>query len=279
MGIGRNFFIEPVELADQLGSDGLSIVDASWYLPAQGRDAKAEYMASRIPGAVYFDIDGICDPASDLPHMLPTPQKFAELVSALGLSDTDRIVVYDGPGVFSAARAWWMLRTMGAANVRLLAGGFDRWKESGHLVEAGAPPARKPGKFQPAFDDSRVVGIDEMRRLVEAQNTVILDARASARFAGEAPEPRAGLRSGHMPGAHSLPFDQLLDGGKLKNVVDLKQIFKPILQSKQSAVTTCGSGVTAAVISLALETIGHEDHRLYDGSWSEWGGLPDTPVE
>ncbi|OLP59891.1 3-mercaptopyruvate sulfurtransferase [Xaviernesmea oryzae] len=265
-------------LQARLETPGIKVVDASWYLPAHKRDPKAEFAAGHIPGAVFFDQDAISDPTSGLPHTLPAPDAFAAAVGALGLSETDTIIVYDGPGFFSAPRAWWMLKVMGAQSVFVLDGGFDAWKAEGRPVtEASADVA--PAVFTPAFDAKAVTSLDEMRAIVSSAARQIADARSAGRFTGEEPEPRAGMRSGHMPGAHNLPIGQLTEGGKLKSPEGLRQTFSQAgIDLGSPVVTSCGSGVTAAVISLALSTLGHRDHTLYDGSWAEWGSRDDTDV-
>ncbi|OCW58887.1 3-mercaptopyruvate sulfurtransferase [Hoeflea olei] len=266
-------------LRSRLGTPGIRIVDASWYLPTQNRDAEAEYRAARIPGAVFFDHDKIVAPDSSLPHTLPDAATFALAASRLGLSDTDTIIVYDGPGLFSAPRVWWMLRTFGAANSFVLNGGFDAWKREGLPVETGAPQHPAPATFTPDFEPNAVTSLEEMRAIVESQGAQIADARGAGRFTGAEAEPRAGMRSGHMPGARNVPFTTLLDGGKLKPVNELRQVLEGAgLDLDKPIVTSCGSGVTAAVITLALQSVGHRDNALYDGSWSEWGGRDDTPV-
>jgi thiosulfate/3-mercaptopyruvate sulfurtransferase len=273
------FFISADELQGKLGSPGLRIVDGSWYLPAQNRDAAAEFAAGRIPGAVRFDIDEISDKASGLPHMLPSPEDFAKAAGAMGISENDEIVVYDGPGVFSSARVWWTFRVMGARNVRILEGGFDRWKEARRPVETGSPTQPAPAVFKPSFDAARVTGIDAIRENIHSARAQLLDARPQGRFTGAVPEPRPGLRSGHVPGSKSVPADTLVREGMLKDVKELQQLFKGVsLDMKKPVITSCGSGVTAAIISLALETMGHPNHSLYDGSWTEWGKADDAPV-
>jgi thiosulfate/3-mercaptopyruvate sulfurtransferase len=272
------FIVDADWLVPQLGRPGLSVVDASWYLPAQGRDAKAEYEASHIPGAVFFDHDAIVDPDAALPHTLPKPRTFARHLGALGISADDTIVVYDGPGMFSAPRAWWMLRTMGAPEVFVLDGGFDRWKAAGRPTTA-EPSKVAPCVFHTDFDADRVVGLDEMRQIVDSHGSQIADARPAGRFSGRDPEPRAGIRSGHMPGAVNVPALSLSKDGALLPVEDLRQSLEAAgLDLSRPVVTSCGSGITAAVVTLALQSIGHGDNRLYDGSWSEWGGRSDTPV-
>lgn len=273
------FLIGADALQAKLGAADLRIVDGSWYLPAQNRDGGAEFAAARIPGAVYFDINAVSDRASALPHMLAAPAEFAAAAGAMGIAETDDIVVYDGPGMFSSARVWWTFRVMGASRVRILAGGFDRWKAEGRPVETGAPREPEPVLFHARPDAARVSTIADIRANLKLGEALILDARSFARFTGHAPEPRPGLRSGHIPGARSLPFDQLVENGTLKDLDALREIFAAFpLDPSRQAITTCGSGVTAAIISLALESIGHPNHALYDGSWAEWGQAEDAPV-
>lgn len=273
------FFVTTEWLAEHLNDPGLSIVDASWYLPAQGRDARAEYDAGHIPRAVFFDHDLVVDPNSSLPHALPSPRTFATFAASMGISAHDTVVVYDGPGLFSSARAWWMFRVMGAKTVRILKGGIDRWKAEGRFVTA------KPTKvasclFETDFDESRVATLDDMRQIVAAGTSQIADARSPGRFTGSEPEPREGMRSGHMPGARNVPAMSLAENGALLPPAALRQAFEAAgIDLSRPVVTSCGSGVTAAVLALALETLGHDDIRLYDGSWTEWGGRDDTPVE
>ncbi len=273
------FTISASQLAAKLGEPRLRVVDAAWYLPAQNRDAKAEFAAERIPGAVYFDIDAISDRASPLPHMLPAADHFGREAGALGLSETDDIVVYDGPGMFSSPRAWWTLRVMGAENVRVLDGGFDRWKAAGLPRETGSPKRPEAAVFNARLNGGKVRDIADIRANISSRAAEVLDARSQARFAGKAPEPRPGLRSGHIPGSTSLPFDMLVRDGALRPVEELQAVFASLGVSPQKPViTSCGSGVTAAIISLALESIGHGDHALYDGSWAEWGQAEDAPI-
>jgi len=261
------------------GAIGLSILDASWYLPAQGRDGRAEFESSRIPCAQYFDVDAISDQSSHLPHMMPTADQFAESVGKLGVSDSDHIIVYDGLGIFSCARAWWMFKAMGAQNVQILAGGFDQWKAAGLPIETGDVAITEPATFNASYNASKVRHLDDMRDNVKSQEALVLDARPAGRFSGEVPEPRKGLRSGHMPGSASLPIDRLLDKGTLRSREELRKIFTSVgVDQETPVITTCGSGVTAAIISLTLDTIGHDNHTLYDGSWAEWGQAEDAPV-
>lgn len=272
------FTIDADWLEKRLGTPGFSIVDASWYLPAQKRDAKAEYEAAHISGAIFFDQDAVVAPDSKLPHTLPDPATFARHAGSMGISADDTIVVYDGPGMFSAPRVWWMFRVMGVFQVYVLDGGFDRWKADGRPVTS-KPTKVAPNVFHVDFDASRVASLDEMKKVVETGDSQIADARSPGRFTGEEPEPRAGVRSGHMPGAKSLPASTLSKDGKLLPPEELKKRFeKAGIDLSKPVVTSCGSGITAAVITLALETLGHSANRLYDGSWTEWGGRSDTPV-
>ncbi len=272
------FVVSADWLEEKLGTPGLSIIDGSWYLPAQNRDAKAEYEAAHIPGAVFFDHDTVVEPDTGLPHSLPHPRLFEQFASSMGISEDDTIVVYDGPGFFSAPRVWWMFRIMGADKVYVLDGGLDGWKRKGRPVTAKQTNVAAC-VFDPKFDRSRVAGFEEMVKLVEERSAQIADARPAGRFSGKDPEPRAGMRSGHMPGAFNVPALELARDGKLLPVNELKEKLQASgLDLEKPVVTSCGSGVTAAVITLALESVGHTDNRLYDGSWSEWGSRQDTPV-
>jgi len=273
------FLITPEDLAETVGQPGLSIVDASWYLPAQKRFARAEYEEGHVPGAVFFDQDEIVEPGSELPHTLPSPEIFSEKVGKLGISERDTIVVYDGMGLFSAPRVWWMFRTFGAGDVRLLDGGFPAWKAAALPVETGVPTP-SPASFTAHFDRSAVASFAEMRQIVDGRAMQIADARPADRFAGEAAEPRAGVRAGHMPAARNLPFLDLAKDGRLKSAEELRAVFaRSGIDPEKPVVTSCGSGVTAAVINLALARLGNRSNRLYDGSWTEWGSAADTPVE
>lgn len=266
-------------LKQRLGDPGLRIVDASWYLPAQNRDGAAEFAAARIPGAVFFNQDKIVAPGSELPHTIPSPADFARAAGDLGLAETDTIIVYDGPGMFTAPRVWWLLQIFGAANTYVLDGGFDSWKAQGLPIETGEPATLAPAEFNVTFNSRAVTSFDGMRTIVEDRTSQIADARGAGRFTGVEPEPRAGMRGGHMPGARNVPFSTLTEGGKLKPIKELRQVLEASgLDLDRPVVTSCGSGVTAAVITLALQSIGHRDNTLYDGSWSEWGGRQDTPI-
>jgi thiosulfate/3-mercaptopyruvate sulfurtransferase len=273
------FLVDADWLEQRLGTPGLSIVDASWYLPAQKRNAKTEYDAAHIPGAIFFDQDVVVDPDAELPHALPSPEVFAQHAGSMGISADDTIVVYDGLGIFTAPRVWWMFRTMGVFQVYVLDGGFDRWKTEGRPVTSERTKIA-PCVFHVNFDEERVADLAEMRRIVETGESQIADARPPGRFAGVEPEPRADVRSGHIPGSKNVPALSLSENGKLLSINRLKETLQDAgLDLSKPIVTSCGSGVTAAVITLALESVGHTDNKLYDGSWTEWGGRSDTPVE
>ena len=277
------FLVSSDWLSVQLGNPDVSVVDASWYLPTMTvnnvpRDGRAEFDAQHVPGAVYFDIDDIVDPGSGLPHTLASPEVFSEKVGALGISDRNTIVVYDGMGLFSAPRVWWNFRVMGATKTVILDGGLPAWIANRLPIEAGPAPI-SPRTFNAKFDGSAVTTFDAMKQIVRAGGSQITDARPAGRFSGTEPEPRPGMRSGHMPGAHSVPLSSLVEDGKLKSATYLEQVFENAdIDLDKPVVTSCGSGVTAAALTLALETIGHRSHSLYDGSWSEWGGRVDTEV-
>jgi len=272
------FVVSPDWLQERLGQPGLSILDASWYFPFLNRDAEGEYKTAHIPGAVFFDHEKLSDPESSLPHTLPKPEAFAAAVSSMGITNSDTIVVYDGPGMNTSPRVWWMLRVMGAKNVFVLDGGFDNWKKDGRPVTSGVTKIA-PSAFIADFQADKVASFADMRTIVDAGSRQIADARAAGRFVGTDPEPRAGLRSGHMPGARNVPSSTLADKGYLKDIAGLRQVLDDAgVDLSRPVVTSCGSGITAAVITLALESLGHKDNILYDGSWSEWGAHKDTPV-
>jgi thiosulfate/3-mercaptopyruvate sulfurtransferase len=266
-------------LAKHLRDPDLRVLDASWYLPAQNRDAKAEYDAAHIPGARFFDIDEISDQRSSLPHMAPPPEKFISRMRAMGVGDGHQVVVYDGAGIFSAARVWWTFRLMGKTDVAVLDGGFPKWQAEGREIE-DMPPVIRDRHMTVSRQNQLVKDVTQVAHAAKLGEAEILDARAAARFRGEAPEPRAGLRSGHIPGAKNVPFGDVLNpDGTMKSSAALKAVFEAAgVDLKKPAITSCGSGVTAAVLSLALERIGHRNHALYDGSWAEWGMYDDLRV-
>lgn len=264
-------------LADRLGAPDLRIIDASWWL--DGRDARADFERERLPGAVFFDIEAVSDRTSPYPHMLPTPQAFAVAMGALGVAESDDIIVYDAQGLFSAARVWWMLRIMGAKRVRVLDGGLPKWRAEGRPLEHGPVVQAKASTFTASFNADGVVDLKQVGQALGG-DIQVLDARGAPRFRGEVAEPRAGVRSGHMPGALNLPFGQLLNAdGTLKRGAALKTAFHDAdVDLDRPVITTCGSGVTAAVLTLGLAELGRTS-RLYDGSWAEWGSRADVPVE
>jgi thiosulfate/3-mercaptopyruvate sulfurtransferase len=272
------FLVSPHWLSGRLEQPETVVVDGSWYLPDMKRDAKAEFAAAHIPGAVFFDIDAIADTSSSLPHMLPAADDFARIAGAMGIAETDTIVVYDGHGLFSAARVWWTFRIFGARNVYILDGGLPAWTAAG-LPVSSAAPSPSPKQFKASLQADKVVSKSQMIGFVDAGKTAIADARPEGRFIGTVPEPRPGLRGGHMPGSSSVPSSLLVENGSLKSPAEIEDIFRQQkLDLTGDVVTTCGSGVTAAILSLALESIGHKDHALYDGSWAEWGQHGETPV-
>lgn len=267
-------------LATHLSEPHIKPVDASWYLPQMNRDPKAEFEAAHIPGAVFFDIDAVSDTKSPYPHTLPAPDDFAEAAGKLGLSNEDHIIVYDTAGLMSAPRVWWMFKTMGHEKVSVLNGGFKKWQAEHRHVKAGRPE-KKAKCFTASLRKENLRTLDEMRGLLESGKAQILDARSKGRFEGTAPEPRPGLASGHMPGSLNLPFDALATPeGTVKPKSELKALFKDAgLALEKPVVTTCGSGVTAAALYLALTHLGKDDLALYDGSWAEWAAQPDAPIE
>lgn len=267
----REHFITPNSLKNRLGEQNLSIICNFMPMPGDDRDGLAEFRQERIPGSVYFDIDKIADQTNSLPHMIADNAQFALQMSELGVSEKHNIVVYDGPGLFSSARIWWNLRLMGAQNVRILEGGFNRWKKDQHPVDTNVPKQPGSAKFSATSNPDQVISSSQLLELVNQGKGSILDARSLARFNGTDDEPRKGLRSGHMPGSNSMPFTELLDDGSLIDNNILKEILKPLVSNGEPIVTTCGSGVTAAVLSLALTCAGYQTHQLFDGSWTEWG--------
>jgi thiosulfate/3-mercaptopyruvate sulfurtransferase len=266
-------------LAEHLRDRNVVVVDGSLFLPTQKRDAHAEYRTGHIPGALFFDVDAVSDHSTELPHMLPGAAQFGQAVGALGVGDGDTIVVYDSLGLYSAARVWWTFRIFGAMNAFILDGGLPKWKSERRLLETG-DTKRTPKEFHAEMNVAPVAMLADVRMALTVQSAQIVDARSAERFAGKAPEPRPGLRSGHMPGSFNLPFDRLLENGRLASRKRIEEAFTSAgVDLDKPIITSCGSGVTAAILTFALDSIGRTPKGLYDGSWSEWGARPDLPVE
>ncbi len=271
-------FVTTAWLNDHLDAPDLVVVDASWYLPTMNRDGKAEYAAGHIPGAVHFDIDAIADTGSGLPHMLPRPDVFARLVGALGIGDGMRIVVYDGAGLFAAPRVWWTLRAFGAGDVSILEEGTPKWRAEGRPW-TDEPTRRRPAVFTARLDHAVVADADAVAKAIAGGAAQVVDARPADRFRGEAPEPRPGVRSGHIPGSLNLPFTRIVADGRLRKPEDIEAAFREAgVDLGQPVITSCGSGVSAAILAVALESIGRPVKALYDGSWAEWGSS-ERPIE
>jgi len=263
-----------------LGSPDIAIIDASWHLPTAKRDAKAEFAAGHIPGAQVFDIDAISDTASNLPHMLPSPEKFSSIVRKLGIGDGKKVIAYDAAGLFSAARAWWMFKVFGHEDVAVLDGGLPKWMAEGRPLEDG--PALKPQErhFTARYRRMMVRDQSDVAAALKSGAAQIADARSGTRFRGEEVEPRPGVRAGHMPGARNLHYASLLNpDGTLKSPSEIEAAFRAAgVDLSRPVITSCGSGITAAILSLGLTLVGVRDHALYDGSWTEWGGNPDAHI-
>ncbi len=266
------------ELEAALGDPDLGVIDASWHLPPSGRIGLAEFREGHIPGAVFFDIDTVADHETGLPHMLPKPEALAREMDALGLGDGMQFVVYDALGLFAAARVWWTLRAYGVAAVRILEGGLPQWIREGRPLEGGeANP--KPRVFTPRLDHHFVASLEDVREALKEGATQVVDARPADRFRGDAPEPRPGVKSGHMPGSVNLPFVDIVEHGRLKSADALRAVFaEHKVDLGKPIITSCGSGVTAAILALAVDEAGGKVAGLYDGSWAEWGSRADCPV-
>jgi thiosulfate/3-mercaptopyruvate sulfurtransferase len=274
-----NTLVSTEWLAEHLEDPNVKVVDGSWHMPQAKRDPAREFDEGHLPGAVFFDIDRIADPSSGLPHMLPSPEIFARAVGALGIGDGDRVVVYDSRGVVSAARVWWTFRVFGHDAVAVLDGGLPKWRKEGRPITK-EPPSPASRQFTPHFRPELVRDVDQVKANVTSGREQVLDARSRGRFAGTEPEPRAGIRGGHIPGSLNLPYDELYAAdGTLRPVTDLRKAFTDAgVDVNRPVVTSCGSGITASVLALALHQVGRVDAAVYDGSWTEWGGRADTPV-
>jgi thiosulfate/3-mercaptopyruvate sulfurtransferase len=275
------WIVETDWLAARLDAPDLVIVDGSLHLPTAKRNAHAEYKAAHIPGAYFFDVDAISDKSNPLPHMLPSPAQFSSQMRRMGIGDGTRVIAYDSEGLYSAARVWWMFRAMGHDDVAVLNGGLKKWRAEGLPLDDMEPPARTPRHFTARFNAALVRDRDDVKALIGHAKVQIVDARAAERFEGKAVEPRPGLRSGHIPGARSLPFGRLLQAdGALKPEAELRRLFAEAgIALDRPIVASCGSGVTAGVIAFALAQLGHPDTAVYDGSWSEWGADTSLPIE
>lgn len=278
--LSKKWLVETDWLAERLNAPDIVIVDGTWYLPNDLRDSYAEHLEARIPGAVFFDIDEISDKDDPLPHMLPSPEQFSSQMKKLGIGNGMKIVVYDSQGMFSAARVWWTFRIMGVEDVVVLNGGLAKWKAEGLPLENGPETQRGPRHFTSRKNADMVRDRNQILSVLESNSEQIVDARSAARFRGEAPEPREGLRSGRIPGSLNLPYTDLLNGdGTLKPAEELRTIFqKAGVDLNQPVATTCGSGVTASILALALAILGHRHVSVYDGSWSEWGADEALPI-
>ena len=277
----KSWLTETDWLAAELDAPDIVIIDGSWHMPDTGKDARAEYLEEHIPGAIFFDIDEIADTNSPLAHMLPSPEKFSSRMRSMGIGDGSRIVVYGSAGIFSAARVWWTFRVMGVEDVTVLNGGLPKWKREGLPLESGEPRLRSTRHFTSRRNADLVRDVDDMKAILKDHSAEMLDARSAERFAGRTTEPRPGVRSGHMPGAHNLPSGQLVNqDGTLKSKAELQVLLAESgVDLGKPIVTSCGSGITASLLALSLAELGHRRTAVYDGSWAEWGADQSLPIE
>jgi thiosulfate/3-mercaptopyruvate sulfurtransferase len=268
-------------LAAALTAPDIVVFDATKYLPNENKDGRAAFAGGHIPGARYFDIDEVADPDTDLPHMVPSPGRFAKLLAAMGVSNASRVIFYDQKGLASAARGWWLMGLFGHDSAAVLDGGLPKWTKEGRPLESGQPQAPKSAVFRPDYRATRLRGVGDVLRNVQTQAELVLDARAAGRFTGATPEPRAGMRSGHIPGSASLPYTDLLHmDGTFRPEAELRaRLAAAGADGSRPVVTSCGSGVTACILTLGLRVAGLPEGAVYDGSWTEWGGRTDAPVE
>lgn len=275
----EDVFVSAQWLRERLDQPDIVPVDASWYLPNLQRDGRAEYETGHIEGAVFFDLDAVSDPSSDLPHMMPDPVQFSSAMRKLGIGDGQTLIIYDGAGLFSAPRVWWMFKTMGVESVFILDGGLPGWTAADYPL-SDEPVIRSPRHFTTRFDATALADLAAVSEAISDTNMQIIDARPADRFSGAVPEPRPGLTAGHMPGAGNVPFTDLIEDGRLKSTEALQALFKEKgISTDGPIITSCGSGVSAVTVALGLKLVGARDVRIYDGSWAEWGADANLPVE